>query len=114
MNRSRLRKIEIELNELSHAPRGKKAEVFISLAQRLGRTRVNRGKEPTYERRVDPVFKYPLTIPNHPGDIRPGTARSIIDALMNDVDEWKEWLDRNDTQAEPSYDDDDEDGDDEE
>ncbi len=73
-----------------------------------------RGKEPTYERRVDPVFKYPLTIPNHPGDIRPGTARSIIDALMNDVDEWKEWFDRNDAQAEPSYDDDDDDDDDDE
>ena len=86
MNRSRLPKIERELIELSHAPRGKKAGVFIALAQKLGRTRVNRGKEPTYERKIDPVFKFPLTIPNHPGDMKPGTARSIIDALMNDVE----------------------------
>jgi hypothetical protein len=108
MNRSRLRKIERELIELSHAPRGKKAGVFIALAQRLGRTRVNRGKEPTYERKIDPVFKFPLTIPNHPGDMKPGTARSIIDALMNDVDEWKEWFDQNEeAQAEQNYDDDD-------
>lgn len=40
--------------------------------------------------------------------MKPGTARSIIDALMNDVDEWKEWFDQNeDAQAELNYDDDD-------
>ena len=112
MNRSRLRKIERELIELSRAPRGRKAGVFIGLAQKLGRIRVNRGKEPTYERKIDPVFKFPLTIPNHPGDIKPGTARSIIDALLSDVDEWREWLEQNDeTQPEADVDDDDDAGD---
>jgi hypothetical protein len=107
MNRSRLRKIERELIELSRAPRGKKAAVFISVAQKLGRVRVNRGKEPTYERRIDPVFKFPLTIPNHPGDMKPGTARSIIDVLLGDVDKWKEWLEQNDeVQADTDADDD--------
>jgi hypothetical protein len=97
MNRNRLRKIEREVLELNHSPRGKKAEVFIRIALKLGRVRVNRGKEPTYERNADPVFRFPLTIPNHPGDIKIGTARKIIDALLNDVDEWKLWLDQNDS-----------------
>ena len=115
MNRNRLRKIERELIELSCAPRGRKAGVFISLAQKLGRTRVNRGKEPTYERKIAPVFKFPLTIPSHPGDLKVGTARNIIDALLNDVDEWKEWFGENEDELdEPNDEDDDDDAGDQE
>jgi hypothetical protein len=38
----------------------------------------------------------PLSIPNHSSDVKPGTARSIIDALLNDVNEWELALDQED------------------
>lgn len=71
------------------SPFNRKPKEFISIAIQLGRVRDNRGKEPTYIRSHDPVLSPPLSIPNHSGEVKPGTARSIIDALLNDVDEWE-------------------------
>jgi hypothetical protein len=45
---------------------------------------VNRGKEPTYERSAPGWF--PLTIPSHPGDLKIGTASSILNQLEEDIE----------------------------
>ncbi len=74
------------------SPQNRKPEVFISIAKQLGRRKENRGKEPTYTRERDPALSPPLSIPNHPGDLKIGTARSIIDALLSDVDDWEIYL----------------------
>jgi hypothetical protein len=101
LNRRRLEKIEQELLDLRRSPQGVRASDLVALAGKLGRTRTNRGKEPTYERPA--LFPnspaYPLTIPGHPGDLRVGTVKSIVNALLNDVDEWKQRLDQDEAAA---------------
>ncbi|MDD5056336.1 MAG: hypothetical protein PHQ60_00590 [Sideroxydans sp.] len=92
MNLKALKKIKRQLTEMGKSPFNRKPEVFISIAKQLGRTIDNRGKEPTYTRGREPALSPPLSIPNHPGDIKPGTARSIIDALLSDVDDWEIFL----------------------
>lgn len=60
------------------------------LAERLGRRRVNRGKEPTWESDEFASLN-PLTIPKHGGkDLAPGTKRSVLDQLELDVFAWEE------------------------
>ena len=65
---------------------------FASLAIRLGRKRVNRGKEPTFESEFDiPV----LTIPMHGSkDLKRGTQRSIALQLEDDFIAWEQEFDR--------------------
>lgn len=92
MNPKALRKIKRQLKEMEKSPFNRKPGDFISIANQLGRTKDNRGKEPTYTRARDPALSPPLSIPNHPGDVKPGTARSIIDALLSDVDDWEMFL----------------------
>lgn len=92
MNLKALKKIKRQLKEMEKSPYNRKPEDFVSIAKQLGRTRANRGKEPTYTRERDPSLSPPLSIPNHPGDVKLGTARSIIDALLNDVDDWEIYL----------------------
>ncbi len=88
-----LNKIEKDLTDLLKSPHGIKSKTLISIAKKLGRMIDNRGKEPTYIRKINPALSPPLSIPNHKGkDLRPGTARSIIEALLNDVDEWKLYI----------------------
>lgn len=89
MNAKTLKKIKRQLKEMEKSPFNRKPEIFISIAKQLGRTLANRGKEPNYTRGRDPALSPPLSIPNHPGDVKPGTARSIIDALLSDVDDWE-------------------------
>lgn len=67
---------------------------FVSLAKQLGRERDNRGKEPTYVRGRDPALSPPLSIPSH-GELKVGTARSIINALLSDMDDWEIYLSEN-------------------
>lgn len=94
MDSKNLSKIERDLNNLLRSPGGIKSNTLISIAKKLGRVIDNRGKEPTYVRAKDPSLSPPLSIPNHKGkDLKTGTARSIIDALLNDVDEWKLYFD---------------------
>ena|SRR3989338_4260452 len=95
MDLKALRKIKRQLQEMYKSPYNRKPEVFISIAKQLGRTKANRGKEPNYTRERDPALSPPLSIPNHPGDMKPGTARSIIDALLSDVDDWEIYLSEN-------------------
>lgn len=89
MNPKALKKIKRQLEEMRKSPFNRKPDDFISIAKQLGRALDNRGKEPTYVRESDPALSPPLSIPNHSGDVKPGTARSIIDALLSDVDDWE-------------------------
>lgn len=113
MNRRQLAKINKILAELSKAPRGRKANDFIRIAKTLGRKRAKRGKEPTWIRVADPRLSCPLSIPNHTGDMKPGTARSIVDQLQDDADVWAQWLDEHEAEKDDflAEDDDDEDED---
>ena len=75
------------------SPQGRKARDLVSIAQRVGRIRDNRGKEPTYVRAVNPALSPPLSIPDHGArDLKIGTAKNIIDMLLDDVSEWEIFL----------------------
>ena len=76
MNLKTLSKIKRELLQIYKSPQGRKA------------------LEPTYTRERDPALAPPLSIPNH-GDLKIGTARSIVNTLLNDVDEWEIYLKEN-------------------
>lgn len=69
-----------------------KARDLERIAKQLGRTKVNRGKEPTWE--SDLPGRPPLSIPHHGGrDIAIGTRNSILDFLEDDVMALQEILD---------------------
>lgn len=96
MTRNKLAKIKQDLAALRRAQA--KASDIQSLAKRLGRKKKNRGKEPTYESEVLPHL-YPLTIPHHGGkDLAPGTKRSILDRIEEDVFAWELKLDEDDSE----------------
>src|ERR1700723_3551375 len=90
MNRKKLRGLRTEWERLKNSQ--PKARELISLARKLGRELVDRGKEPMYE---STVFNLrPLSIPNHKGrDMAPGTRNSILDQLDEDFIEWEQRLD---------------------
>ena len=91
MDRKRLRKLRREMETLRRSQ--PKAMTLVSFARRLGRKKVNRGKEPTYESAHFPDA-WPLTIPMHRGrDLPPGTRDSILDQLdAGDLLLWDERL----------------------
>lgn len=63
-----------------------------SLAKRLGRQRINRGKEPVWESAEFPDL-FPLSIPHHGGrDLAIGTQRSILNQLEDDMAAWEDKL----------------------
>jgi transposase len=84
MDRRKLEKLRRELEGLRRRSRSIRSSELESLAKRLGRSRVKRGKEPTYERSA--VGWFPLTIPSHPGSLAVGTACSILDQLEEDIE----------------------------
>lgn len=87
MDRKRLDKMRRELAGLR---RGRhKAATLERLAKRLGRKKVKRGSEPMWESvEFDDLFV--LSIPHHGGrDLAPGTQRSILDQLEEDVLAWE-------------------------
>jgi hypothetical protein len=77
-------KIKRELDELRRGGGQKSARQIEQLAIRLGRKRHPKGKEPTYFNEILPDLP-PLSIPGHSGDLKPGTAKSILDQLDEDV-----------------------------
>jgi hypothetical protein len=90
MNRRKLEAIREEVGALRRSQ--PKAREFESLAVQLGRKKVNRGKEPTFESEAFPHLR-PLSIPNHKGrDIPRGTKNSILNQLEDDLDAWDEAL----------------------
>jgi hypothetical protein len=104
VNPKSLRKVKQRLQEMLRSPSGRKPDEMISLAKQLGRSKDKRGKEPTYVRERDPALSPPLSIPNH-GEFKSGTARSIINALLSDVDDWELYLlGSDDGQNEPDND----------
>ena len=86
MNRRKLDKLKRELEQRRRSPQ--KAIALQSLAQRLGRKRVKRGKEPMWE---SPFIElYALSIPDHGGrDLAPGTKNSILNQLEGDILAWE-------------------------
>ena len=89
MDCATLADIKATLKEFRRSPHGIKPRQLIGIAKSVGRELDNRGKEPTYTRKRDPALSPPLSIPNHGGkDLKSGTARNIIDQLIDDVDDW--------------------------
>ena len=88
----KLNKIKRQLEEMRRSPQNRNYKGFVSLAKQLGRTKEKRGKEVNYTRKRDPALSPPLSIPQHPGDVKIGTALSIIDELLSDVDDWEIFL----------------------
>jgi hypothetical protein len=90
MDRKKLAKLRREMEALRRSQ--PKAAALVSFARKLGRKKVNRGKEPTYESE-EFLDLSALTIPMHKGrDIPPGTRDSILDQLDEDLLRWDERL----------------------
>jgi hypothetical protein len=89
MDRKKLEKLRTEFEAMKGSPQ--RGSDVASLAQRLGRKRVNRGKEPSFESDFDiPV----LTIPMHGSrDLKRGTQRNIFMQLEDDFIAWEQYLD---------------------
>jgi len=68
-----------------------KAAALESLARRLGRSLVNRGKHPMWEN-TEFGDLYPLSIPSHGSkDLPIGTKNSVLDQLEeNDIAAWEQ------------------------
>lgn len=97
MNLNTLKRLRRELKQLRANFAPQSSNVLEHFAVAVGRNKdPNRGKEPTWIRKVDPHLSPPLSIPNHSKDVKAGTARSIIDQLIADLDEWEQYLDQQD------------------
>lgn len=92
MTPTKLNKIKRQLDDMARSPQNRNYKVFVSIALKLGRTLEKRGKEVTYTRKDNPCLSPPLSIPQHPGDLKPRTALSIIEQLLSDVDDWEIFL----------------------
>jgi hypothetical protein len=89
MNRKKLNKLWREMASLRRSPQ--KAVDVENFARRLGRKKVQRGKEPTWESELGELSV--LSIPHHGGrDLAPGTKNSILDQLEDDLLAWEERL----------------------
>jgi hypothetical protein len=87
MTRKKLDKLKRELAELRRSPQ--RATALERLAKGLGRKLVKRGKHPMWES-AEFTSLFPLAIPHHGGrDLAPGTKRSILDQLEDDVLAWE-------------------------
>lgn len=93
MNRKTLIRLRRELKELRRNFAPLDSKLLEGLAAAVGRKKVNRGKEPTWDRSFDPHLSPPLSIPNHSKGVKARTARSILDQLIADLDEWEQFLD---------------------
>ncbi len=92
MTLTKLRKIRAELERIRSSPHGHKARELEALAKQLGRDRFVRGKEPTWVRKEDPHLSPPLSIPNHSAELKPATCKSIANQILDDCDEWEQFL----------------------
>ena len=73
-----------------------KASALESLATRLGRKPVNRGKEPMWESADFPFLK-PQAIPHHGGrDVSPLVRKHVLDQLQEDIFAWDNLLSEED------------------
>ena len=91
MVQKKLDEITRRIEQARRSPQ--KARDLERIARQLGRTKVNRGKEPTWESNLP--GRPPLSIPHHGGrDIAIGTRNSILDFLEDDVMALQEILDQ--------------------
>jgi hypothetical protein len=86
MDKNKLKRFRRRLAKLRQKSSNIRARELISFAGALGRTRSNRGKEPTYVSTPLP-HRRPLSIPDHPGSMPRYTAESILDDLETDIAE---------------------------
>lgn len=109
MDKKKLAKIRRELVEIRKSPQGRAASVLEDLARKVGRKKVDRGKEPTWTRERDPALSPPLSIPHHSTDLSIGVCRSIVITLLDDCDDWEQHLNsQNEDEAEDDGQDNDE------
>ena len=90
MTPKKLAKVQQEWQELRRKG-GVKSTELQSLAKKLRRRRLNRGKEPTWVSEVFPDLR-PLSIPDHPGDLNKFTAAGILSQLDEDIERFKQAL----------------------
>ena len=93
MDASKLAKIKRRIEECRKRANNLRHRDLESIANALGRERSKkRTNEPTY---ISTVFKTNvITIPDHPGTLKKGTALSILDQLEEDVYRFEEELER--------------------
>ena len=89
MDQNKLQKLRKELADLRRSPQ--RARALESLAKRLGRKLVKRGKHPMWES-TEFDWLFPLSIPHHRKDLPQKTRKSILDQLDTDIDAWDERL----------------------
>jgi hypothetical protein len=87
MDRRKLDRLRAELEGMRGVPQ--KPGDVANLAERLGRRREDRGKEPTWVSDFDIPN---LSIPMHSGDLKKGTQKSILIQLEDDLIAWEERL----------------------
>ena len=85
INKQKLAEIREEIEALRSASRSIRSNDLVSLAKKLGRERVVRGKHPQYSSTLLPN-RNPISIPAHPGTLKVGTALKILDELEVDAD----------------------------
>jgi len=92
MDKKKLGKIRRELRDIAKQPHGRASSELEGLAHRLGRKKEDRGKEPTWTRKLDPALSPPLSIPHHSTDLSVGVCKSVVSALLDDCDDWEQHL----------------------
>lgn len=90
MDLKQIQKLRTQIETLRRRG-GVKSTELEALAQRLGRRRAKRGKEPTWVSEGLPKRR-PVSIPGHPGDLNRFTAGGILDQLEADLDVYEELL----------------------
>ena len=95
MNRKALDKLRAEFDAMRDTPQ--RGSDVANLAERLGRKRVKRGREPTWES----DFEIPvLTIPMHGSkNLKRGTQKNIFIQLEDDFIEWEQKFDHEERYA---------------
>lgn len=89
MNFKKLAKIQVQLSQARRSPQ--KARDLERLAKQLGRSLVDRGKEPTWESADFPHLR-PLSIPHHGSkDVSPFVLKNVLNQLELDISAWAEF-----------------------
>jgi hypothetical protein len=93
MDTKKFRKLVRELEDLRRT--SPKALAIERLAKKLGRVKVNRGKEPTWVSEAFPALR-PLSIPRHGGkDLSPGVKNTVLAQLEGDLFAWEAQIEAN-------------------
>lgn len=98
MTRKRLQKIRRRLGALRRRPGQIKPIELIRIARSLEREPSRHGKEPNYVN--DRPGWPPVSIPNHPGTLKIGTALNILNALEEDIERFEEELSKESSNGE--------------